>query len=51
MRARGLLTVTAGDNVVRLLPPLVVGAAQVSEAVGMIEAAAGDLTAQRRRAG
>ncbi len=51
LRARGLLTVNAGDNVVRLLPPLIVEAQQISEAVAAIDAAAADLTAQRRKAG
>jgi acetylornithine/N-succinyldiaminopimelate aminotransferase len=43
LRARGLVTAGAGDNVVRLLPPLIVEAKHVSEAIGMIEAAAMDL--------
>ena len=33
LRARGLLTVNAGENVIRLMPPLVIEAQQVSEAV------------------
>ena len=33
LRAEKLLTVPAGDNVVRLLPPLIVGAAEVAEAM------------------
>jgi hypothetical protein len=35
LRARdaGLLVVGAGDNVVRLLPPLIIGEADVAEAV------------------
>ena len=32
-RAEGLLLVPAGDNVVRLLPPLIIGEAEVDEAV------------------
>jgi acetylornithine/N-succinyldiaminopimelate aminotransferase len=35
---RGLLTVPAGDNVIRLLPPLIVGADEVGAAIGMLEA-------------
>ena len=31
--ARGLLTVPAGDNVVRLLPPLIIGQAEIDEAL------------------
>lgn len=36
-RAEGLLTVGAGDNVVRLLPPLVVTEDDVAAAMGMID--------------
>ncbi|MFY9289499.1 MAG: aspartate aminotransferase family protein [Methylorubrum rhodinum] len=49
-RARHLLVIPAGDNVVRLLPPLIVGAAEVDEAVARLEAAATDLEAQMRGA-
>ncbi len=38
--AQHLLTVPAGDNVVRLLPPLVIGDAEVDEALGRLDAAA-----------
>ena len=34
--AEGLLTIAAGDNVVRLVPPLVVTDADIAEALGMI---------------
>ena len=34
-----MLTVQAGDNVVRLLPPLIVGEAEIDEACAKIEAA------------
>ena len=40
LRQGGLLTAGAGDNVVRLLPPLIIGEGQVDEAVGVIEGAA-----------
>ncbi len=43
LRAKGLLTVVAADNVVRLLPPLIITADHVDEAVAMIEAAAAEL--------
>jgi acetylornithine/N-succinyldiaminopimelate aminotransferase len=33
LRRQGLLTVPAGDNVVRLLPPLIIGEAEVDEAL------------------
>jgi acetylornithine/N-succinyldiaminopimelate aminotransferase len=39
-RAAGLLVVAAGDNVVRLLPPLTIGEAEVSEAVARLDRAA-----------
>ncbi len=38
--AEGLLTVTAGENVVRLVPPLVITDADCREAVAMIARAA-----------
>jgi acetylornithine/N-succinyldiaminopimelate aminotransferase len=34
--ANGLLTVGAGDNVVRLLPPLIIGEAEIDEAVAIL---------------
>ena len=37
--AQGLLTIAAGDNVVRLLPPLIVSEAEIAEAVDRLEAA------------
>jgi acetylornithine/N-succinyldiaminopimelate aminotransferase len=43
-RAEGLLIVTAGDNVVRLLPPLVVSDAEVDEAIRRLDAALSGLT-------
>jgi acetylornithine/N-succinyldiaminopimelate aminotransferase len=48
LRARSLLTVNAGDNVVRLLPPLIAEASHVAEACAIIEAAAADLGAQAK---
>src|SRR5256886_3749078 len=39
LRDEHLLAVAAGDNVVRLVPPLIVGEAEVSEAMGMLERA------------
>ena len=41
--ARGLLTVLAADNVVRLLPPLIASDAHVDEALGIVEACCADL--------
>ena len=43
LREHGLLAVPAGENVVRLLPPLNIGDAQVDEAAAMIGAACRDL--------
>ena len=34
---QGLLTIPAGDNVVRLLPPLIIGCAEIEEAVASLE--------------
>ena len=45
-RAEGLLLVAAGDNVLRMLPPLTIGPAEVEEAVTRMEAA---LAATARR--
>jgi acetylornithine/N-succinyldiaminopimelate aminotransferase len=39
-RKQGLLLVGASDNVVRLLPPLIIEEAQVREAIAMLSAAA-----------
>jgi acetylornithine/N-succinyldiaminopimelate aminotransferase len=44
LRAHGVLTVPAGDNVVRLLPPLIISADEVREAVTRIEAAVAGLS-------
>ena len=38
LRARGLLTVPAGDNIVRLLPPLTVTKSEIDQALETIEA-------------
>jgi acetylornithine/N-succinyldiaminopimelate aminotransferase len=37
LRAAGLLTVGAGDNVIRLLPPMIIGEAEIEEAVAIID--------------
>jgi len=34
--ANGLLTVGAGDNVVRLVPPLIIGESEIEEALGIV---------------
>ncbi len=43
--AEGLLTVPGGDNVVRLLPPLIIGDAEINEAIARIDRAAGQVAA------
>ena len=40
LRQDGLLAITAGDNVVRLAPPLIITQAQIDEAVAMLDGAA-----------
>jgi acetylornithine/N-succinyldiaminopimelate aminotransferase len=40
LRQAGLLTVGAGENVVRLLPPLIVGDGEIEEAAGIIDGVA-----------
>jgi len=42
----GLLSVPAGDNVVRLLPPLIIGAEEADEAFRIIERACAELAAK-----
>jgi acetylornithine/N-succinyldiaminopimelate aminotransferase len=48
LRAEKLLTVAAGDNVVRLLPPLIVSEAELDDAVARLENACVALTAQAK---
>lgn len=43
LRANGMLAVAAGDNVVRLLPPLVIGEAEVDDALAILDRTAGEL--------
>jgi acetylornithine/N-succinyldiaminopimelate aminotransferase len=40
LRQAGLLTVAAGENVVRLLPPLIIEESHVEEAAGIIDSVA-----------
>jgi acetylornithine/N-succinyldiaminopimelate aminotransferase len=37
LRDQGLLTVMAGDNVLRLLPPLIIGDAEIAEGLAILE--------------
>ena len=43
LRANGLLTVSAGDNVIRLLPPLIVGEKEVDEGLAIIDKTLGSM--------
>lgn len=47
---RGLLTVAAAENVVRLLPPLIIGTAEVDTALGILEETAGSFAAAEQEA-
>jgi acetylornithine/N-succinyldiaminopimelate aminotransferase len=48
-RAQGLLLVGAGDNVVRLLPPLIISEADVAEAIARLDKAASAVEAAQKR--
>jgi len=48
LRAEKMITVSAGDNVVRLLPPLIIGEEEIAEAVGRIDRACARLAAKAR---
>jgi len=49
LRAEKLLTVGAGDNVVRLLPPLIVSEAEIEDAVARLERACVTLSGQQAK--
>jgi len=50
LRAEKMITVAAGDNVVRLLPPLIIGEKEIAEAVGCIDRACARLAKTHARA-
>jgi acetylornithine/N-succinyldiaminopimelate aminotransferase len=50
-RAEKLLTVAAGENVVRLLPPLIIAEAEIAEAVARIDRALRRITTSRDATG
>ncbi|MCK1299117.1 aspartate aminotransferase family protein [Bradyrhizobium sp. 24] len=50
LRAEKLLTVGAGDNVVRFLPPLIVTEAEIEDSVGRLERACTALSGNKRAA-
>jgi acetylornithine/N-succinyldiaminopimelate aminotransferase len=45
LRENGLLALTAGDNVLRLLPPLIVGEAEIGEAMDTLHKVAREWSA------
>jgi acetylornithine/N-succinyldiaminopimelate aminotransferase len=47
-RKQGLLVVGAGENVVRLLPPLIVSEDQVREAIALLSQAAGEFETEKK---
>jgi acetylornithine/N-succinyldiaminopimelate aminotransferase len=49
LRAEKLITVAAGDNVVRLLPPLIVSEAEIAEGVARIDRACARIAAAQAR--
>src|SRR5262249_53291192 len=49
LRAEKMITVAAGDNVVRLLPPLIVNEDEVAEAVRRIERACARIAKAQER--
>jgi acetylornithine/N-succinyldiaminopimelate aminotransferase len=51
LRAEKMLCPTAGDNVVRLLPPLIISDEEIGEAVTRIERALGRLAQAQAKAG
>ncbi len=51
LRAHRMLTVAAGDNVVRLVPPLIIGEDEMSEACDSLDAALSELTAREDAGG
>ncbi len=51
LRAEKMITVAAGDNVVRLLPPLIVSEEEIAEAVRRLERACGRLAEAHARGG
>jgi acetylornithine/N-succinyldiaminopimelate aminotransferase len=50
LRAEKMIAVAAGDNVVRLLPPLIIGEKEIAEAIGCIDRACARLAQAHARA-
>jgi acetylornithine/N-succinyldiaminopimelate aminotransferase len=51
LRNEEMITVAAGDNVVRLLPPLVISEAEIAEAISRIDRACARLAEAHPRQG
>jgi acetylornithine/N-succinyldiaminopimelate aminotransferase len=51
LRAEKMITVGAGDNVVRLLPPLIITEKEVGEAIDKIDRACAALTKAQQKQG
>ena len=49
-RANGLIVLPAGDNVVRLLPPLTIAEAEVREGIELLNKTASQIEAQKAAA-
>jgi acetylornithine/N-succinyldiaminopimelate aminotransferase len=49
IRAQKMLTVAAGDNVVRLLPPLIVSEQEIAEGVTRLDRACAELSRSAKR--
>jgi acetylornithine/N-succinyldiaminopimelate aminotransferase len=50
LRTRGLLTVSAGENVMRVLPPLIIDESHIREFVDTLSAAAAEYEAPAQAA-
>jgi acetylornithine/N-succinyldiaminopimelate aminotransferase len=51
LRNQEMITVAAGDNVVRLLPPLIIDEAEIAEAIARIDRACARLAQAHPRQG
>ncbi|HVT56229.1 MAG TPA: aminotransferase class III-fold pyridoxal phosphate-dependent enzyme, partial [Xanthobacteraceae bacterium] len=49
-RVEGLLTAAAGENVVRLLPPLIIGGSEISDALQKLDVACSKIEAVQKSA-
>ena len=51
LRAEKMMTVAAGDNVVRLLPPLIISEEEIAEAIARLDRACARLSPSAQRNG